>query len=251
MLLNNKTYTTQAKLANYCRTGEETEITGAQAKRLPHYRRLIYNVINDTLATTYPIAFKYIEKTLIENICHEFFSRHSCAHPQVWRMPKEFFEYCKEKEIGKQHNLPYLNDLLYFEWLEAEMYMMEDKKYPAFRSSENWMKECLALNPEYELIKLDYPVHLTTPPEASTMQGTYFVLLFREQESGRIQFVNLSALYAYLIENIAQEEKTLEQILSDTLVIFGINDAELLQKEALRFINDLHKKGFILGSLNV
>ncbi|WP_319480328.1 putative DNA-binding domain-containing protein [uncultured Draconibacterium sp.] len=249
MLLKNDTYNAQSKLANYCRTGTETEITGALAKRLPQYRRLVYNIIKDTLATTYPIACKYIEKNTWEKICHDFFSNHPCSHPQVWRMPKEFLEYCKEKKVDKQYDLPYLNDLLYFEWLEAEMYMMEDKEFPSFRSSDNWFKKRLAINPEYELFKLDYPVHLTTPEEAGNKKGAYFVLLFREKESGRIQFVNLSALYAYLLESIARQEKILEQILADILYVFGINDLVLLQKETLKFLAELHNKGFVLGVL--
>lgn len=250
MLLKNDTYVAQAKLASYCRTGIETKITRALTGRLPQYRRLVYNIIKDTLATTYPIACKYIDKNIWEKICHDFFSNHSCSHPQVWRMPKEFLEYCKEKQVAEQYALPYLNDLLYFEWLEAEMYMMEDMPYPSYRSSGNWLQNRLALNPEYELFKLDYPVHLVNPIVANNKKGAYFVLLFREKESGRIQFVNLSALYAFLIENIAVREKTLEQVLTDILYVFGINDLELLQKETLRFLTELHHKGFILGVLD-
>lgn len=250
MLLNNDTYTAQANLARYCKTGNKTKITGTRSDRILHYRRLVYNVIKYTLETTYPIAFKYIEKTTWEQICAEFFSNHSCTHPQVWRMPKEFFEYCKKTQIAERFKLPYLNDLLYFEWLEAEMYMMEDRAFPSFYASENWLEDYLALNPEYKLIKLDYPVHLGTPDDAVSKKGAYFVLLFRQQESGRIQFVNLSALHAFLIESISQQEKRLNAILIDILYVFGINDFDLLQKEVLRFVNDLHKKGFILGALH-
>jgi len=250
MLLKNETYLAQAKLADYCRTGKKTKITGVLSNRLPQYRRLVYNVIKDTLATTYPIAYKYIDENIWEKIYHDFFSKHSCSHPQVWRMPKEFMEYCKEKKTDKQYGLPYLNDLLYFEWLEAEMYMMEDKKYPSYRYSTNWLQNRLALNPEYELFKLDYPVHMENPIIAQHKKGVYFVLLFREKETGRIQFVNLSPLYAFLLENIAEETQTLEQILSDILYVFGINDIALLQKETLGFLSELHHKGFVLGVLN-
>ena len=75
-------------------------------------------------------------------------------------------------------------------------------------------------------------------------------MLYREKETGRIQFANLSVLFAFLVENIVLAEKTLEEIFNDILYIFGINDLEMLQTEALKFLEDLKTRGFVLGVLN-
>lgn len=250
MLLNTQTVEIQNKLARYCRTGDEITIPGSSAIRLNHYRRLVFNVVKDALETTYPICHKYIDNTIWESLCHDFFTHHKCSDPQVWRMPEEFYEYCKSNALAAKHDLPFLNDLLYFEWLEAEMYMMEDEVYPDYTASNNWLKHRIALNPEHRIIQLEFPVHSFPPNKAALHKGQYFILLFREKETGRIQFFELSVLYVFLLENIEAAEKTLEEIFSDVLHIFGINDLALLQKQSFNLLNDLYEKGFVLGILN-
>lgn len=249
MILKTETYQNQSNLAQYCRDGKTVFITGAKPKRLPYYRRLVFNVVKDALETTYPIAFKYIKSEIWDTLVYNFFSQHHCQHPQVWRMPEEFYNFCKKANYAELFKLPYLNDLLYFEWLEAEMYVMEDKQYPEFIDSIDWLKEKIAINPEHKIIKLCYPVHLQIPEEALKNKGNHFLLLYREKESGRVQFVSLSVLFTFLVENIVLQEKTLEEIFNDILLIFGINDISLLQSEAFKFLDDLKSRGFVLGIL--
>ncbi len=250
MLLKNETYRSQSALAQYCRNGKEVIIKGTIAGRLPYYRRLVFNIIKDALETTYPISLKYIENDLWEEMVYNFFSIHKCTDPQVWRMPKEFYQFCKSNNYAEKYALPFLNDLLWFEWLEVELYMMEDIEYPHFKPSKNWLKEKVAVNPEHRLTKLEYPVHIEKPFKTIDKKGDYFLLLYREKESGCVQFMNLSVLFAFLIENISNSEKTIEQILNDILYVFGINDLDLLQTETFKFLEDLKLRGFVLGMLH-
>ena len=46
----------QKPLGEYCRTGVELKIPGVTPGRVHHYRRLVYNVVRDTLDTAYPIT---------------------------------------------------------------------------------------------------------------------------------------------------------------------------------------------------
>lgn len=250
MLLKQETYKQQSLLTQYCQTGLSSEQMKLRYERLPNYRRLVFNVVKDALETTYPIAYKYLDREIWDTLVYNFFATHKCQHPQVWRMPKEFFEFCKTENYSTKYNIPYLNDLLYFEWLETEMYVMEDFVYPEYKKSTHWLKEKIAVNPEHKIIKLEYPVHLEKPENTTDKKGSYFLLLFREKESGRIQFVNLSVLFTFLLENIVLQQKTLEEIINDILLIFGINDLGMLQKEADKFLKDLLHRGFVLGVAN-
>ncbi|MCF6332082.1 MAG: putative DNA-binding domain-containing protein [Draconibacterium sp.] len=247
MLLKTETYNQQSNFAQYCRDGKDLAILGAKQERLPHYRRLIFNVVKDAMETTFPISFKYIETEIWDEMVYNFFSWHKCSEPQVWRMPEEFFEFCKSQNYAEKYNLPFLFDLLYFEWLEVELYMMEDIQYPKFKKTENWLTEKIAVNPEHKIVKLEYPVHLEKPFDAANKKGDYFLLIYREKESGRVQFANLSVLFTFLVENIVLCEQTLEEIFNDILYIFGINDLEMLQTEAFTLLRDLQARGFVLG----
>ncbi len=250
MLLRTETYNQQNNLVQYCRSGNEVEIIGTLPERLPHYRRLVFNIVKEAMETTFPIAFEYIETKIWDEMVHTFFGSHKCNDPQVWRMPKEFVEFCKTEGYSKHYNLPFLNDLLFFEWMEVEIYMMEDIEYPEFTDSGNWLKEKIAVNPEHTIIKLEYPVHLEKPFNTINKKGDYFLLLHRQKDSGKVQFTNLSVLFTFLIENIALGQKTLEEIFNDILYIFGINDLGMLQTKAFKFLEDLKHRGFILGTLN-
>ena len=94
---------------------------------------------------------------------------------------------------------------------------------------------------------MEYPVHIKNPKEINNEKGDYFLLIFREKETGKVQFVNLSVLYTYLIEQILEEKKSLNTILVDIIYLFGINDARLLQQKTIDFLKDLQDKGFVLG----
>ncbi|HKI88362.1 MAG TPA: putative DNA-binding domain-containing protein [Draconibacterium sp.] len=249
MKLKTETYQQQSNLANYCRNGKEIEIKGAKKERIPQYRRLVFNVIKNALESTYPISYKFIERETWDEMVYRFFSKHKCSDPQVWRMPEEFYHFCRGRHYAEKYNLPFLNDLLYFEWLEVELYMMEDQMFPEIKNSRFKLNKRIAINPEHQIIKLEFPVHLIGPQEAAGRKGNYFVLLFREQNTGRIQFIDLSVLFAFLIENLISSEKTPEEIFTDILYIFGINDLNLLRNEANKLLNDLQAKGFVLGEL--
>ena len=125
---------------------------------------------------------------------------------------------------------------------------MDDMPYPDFTTEGDLLNDKLALNPEHKLVKLNWPVHTTAPNEIAGKQGDYFLFIDREKNSGNIQFMDVSILYAYIIEQL-----TLGVLLKDILVeantLFQLNDIALLKDHTLTFIEDLKDKKFVLGFL--
>src|SRR6185437_3762334 len=117
MLLNTDTAYIQGQLAKYCRTGETEPILGARQGRLKEYRQLVYSVVNNTLEQAYPITYNYIKEEEWELMIASFLKEHACQNNQVWKLPLEFYDYVKEKNFQESFNYPFLNELLYFEWL--------------------------------------------------------------------------------------------------------------------------------------
>ena len=247
-LLKKETYLQQASLANYCRDGVvPNDLININDDNLYQYRRLVFNIAKDIIETAYPIAFSYFDNDVWEDLVYNYFVEHKCQTAQVWKMPLEFYEYCLEKNIQEKLNIPFLNDLLYFEWIEMDVHTMEDIDYPKTKANGDWTNDRIALNPEYKIIPLTYPVHTTTPGvELISKKGNYFLLVYREKESGNVQFVDLSMFYTYILENI-QNGVLLKDILVEANSLFQINDIKLLKDRSLDFINDLKKRNFILG----
>lgn len=249
-LLKEETYLQQASLANYCRDGVTPEdLININKDNLYQYRRLVANIVSDIIETAYPITKSFLPDDVWEDLVYNYFIEHKCQTPQVWRMPLEFYNYALEKKLQEKLNVPFLNDLLYFEWLELEVHTMEDIDYPASKEEGDWMNDVIAINPEHRLIKLEYPVHTTAPgQELIDKKGDYFLLIYREKESGNVQFVDLSMFYTYILENI-KNGALLKDILVEANMLFQINDIKLLKDRSLEFVNDLKGRNFIVGFL--
>ncbi len=237
-------YKHQSSLANYCRTGEYTPIPGVKDKNIGRYRQLIFNVVNGSLQSAYPLTYNLLDKDEWHDLAHTFFSSHRCQSPLVWEMPKELYEFVVEENYHLLKNYPFLSDLLLFEWKEVEVYMMEDiEPYPF--TGEKDHHAGLVLNPEIQVLSLEYPVHLKNATEITEAdKGHYFVSLHREPETGRVLFTNMQLAHVQVIERLAEKPVTFEELLN----IFLQYAAEDIARKALRdFVHASLSSKLILG----
>ncbi len=247
MHLRKETIAIQEQLGEYCRTGEERELPGITPGRIHHYRRLISNVVHDTLRTAFPITVAALEESQWEELVQDFFSEGIPQTPQVWKLPFEFYEYHAGRETGKRLDLPFLDDLLYFEWMEIEIHTMPDRPYPDYVSKGDLFKDILVFNPEYEIVQLEYPIHTHPVKEALQMKGDYFALLYRLPESGHVQFLGLSALNVYIITRLQEENAPLNEIKNEFARVAGIESERYLDDALEKYLGDLLERNMILG----
>ncbi len=247
MQLRKETVYIQEQLGEYCRTGVEPVLPGITPGRLPHYRRLVSNVLSDTLFTAFPITVAALGEDQWNILVQEFFVEGIPQTPQVWKLPFEFYQYHAEKQTGIKIGLPYLDDLLYFEWMEIEIHTMPDRAYPDFKDEGNLFQDRLAFNPEFEIIKLRFPVHTHPVRKALEMEGEYFSLLYRMPQTGNVQFLNLSALNVYLIIRLQEEKVPLNRIKNEIARVAGIESGRYLDEALKLFLEDLLKRKLILG----
>ncbi len=253
MSLLPETKNIQSEMALYCRTGNPVELPGTTPNRFHHYRRLVYNIIQENLESSFPIAFEFIEEEKWQHMLNDFFSKHNCQSYQVWQVAGEFYEYAVKNNFTEHYQIPFLNDLLKFEWEEMVVYNMEDVAPSKYKTRGDVLNDLLILNPEHKLFQLKYPVHLYKPTLAVEKAGSYFILLYREQETGKVQFVDLSVWFALVIEQLGTGDavkcakEKINNLLNEAPKLFGNIDLESFKKTTLEFIDDLKNKKFILG----
>ena len=126
-MLQPETFRYQSSLASYCRGGHSREIKGINQNNVKQYRRLVYNVVDDMLQSAFPITYDFVDEDEWNYLVNDFFSSHSCQSPQAWYMPKEFYGYLEKAENPIAKKYPFLLELLWFEWLEVELFMMANK----------------------------------------------------------------------------------------------------------------------------
>ncbi|ANW94903.1 hypothetical protein AXE80_00720 [Wenyingzhuangia fucanilytica] len=221
-----KTHQHQSSLATYCRTGDLVDIKGAVQKNLTHYRRLVFNNVLDTLETAYPVAKNLLGDDHWENIVNCFFSTYNIQSPQIWRMPEEFKNYLIKQEDELLKTYPFLENLLEFEWLEVEIFMMPDVPY------EKPKDGFYVLNPEIDILMLSYPVHIKSPHLITEEdRGSYFVSLHRNPDTGSVQFTNLSIPFVDVLEHLSANPLTEQNIKQILKKYASENDVNVAFKE--------------------
>ncbi|MEC5142854.1 DNA-binding domain-containing protein [Chitinophaga sp. 212800010-3] len=236
----------QQTFSAYCRTGKPVKLPGLTPGRIQHYRQLVFNVICDTMESAFPITFSSIPAGKWNRMVKEFFARHACKSYQVWKLPLEFYTYAVENNWEEVHAIPYLNDLLAFEWAEMEVYNMEDIMPAPYQMSGSWTDDPLVLNPEHRLLQFAYPVHLTSEKKALlSRKGTYFVLLHRHPDTGNVEFTDLSPWLALVTEQMVHG-LTLKDILEYAPQL-NITVTDILEKDTLAFLQHMQQQQFVLG----
>lgn len=247
MRLASETRDIMESFADYVRSGQPGDIPGVRKDRIHHYRRLVRNVFEDTLRQAYPITFEILSDAEWQTLIDEFMARHQAKSYQVWKMPFEFYKFTVNQNFAHRFHKPYLNDLLYFEWIEIEVYTMPDAPLPQFELQGDLLTDRLVLNKDYRLIELEYPVFKMPAKEANKNKGHYFLLVFRTIDEGVVRFVEINPLLTLFWEALAPKPQTSLTVLNDVARVLKVEKIDPLIQIILPFLNDMLLQGGILG----
>lgn len=248
MLTQDKnTFDYQSTLASYCRTGNYVSIPGVKEKNVVQYRRLVFNVVEDTLQSAYPLTYELLTPKEWKSLVARFFREHPCSSPQVWYMPKELYEYIVSKPNNLTRKYPFLAELLWFEWLEIELYMMEDRLV-THRKEGDLTKERLVLNPEHHLQYFSFPVHLKSAKLITVLdKGHYFLIVHRHPDSGVVSFTDLSPAFVRMVELLQDEPNTMREVLGKTCKELSIEISSAIVHATEAFFESSLENKLIIG----
>lgn len=244
-LTKNKTFALQTDLGLYCRTGINQPKTSIQEHTF-HYRRLVYNVIKDTLKTAYPITRKLIGKKRWKKSVAHFFENHKCETPQIWKLPIEFCDYYAQNSLPFKKEFPFIKELLQYEWLEIEVFMMEDLPIEKFKTETSSKEEILIPNPEIKILPLQYPIHIKKITQITEDdKGQYFVTIHRDYSTKQVKFNDLSYPFVEMLIKTNEKETTI----NDLKTIFSKyeNDNNKIEIAISDFIAFAFQNNLILG----
>jgi len=247
MLSDKPTYSHQSMLAAYCRDGDDTNLHGVNPKRAKHYRRLVFNVVLDSLSSAYPLTKQLLQNDEWQALIETFFSKHPCQNPQVWKMPYELYEFVERSDLLIKDKYPYLSELLYFEWLEIEYFMLDDKplRYTILGNIET---SELILNPESGIYHFQYPVHLKKAVEIEfSDKGNFYLAIHRHPESNKVHFTNLSPALVLILEQLQEKPKNLADLTLDVADQLHIELNQEILNQITHFIRKAMDNKLILG----
>ena len=246
-MLLNETIKIQNSVAEYCKTGIEKDIPGVTPDRLHHYRRLIYNIVDDTMETAFPVTKQWLTQEEWDILISDFLNLHPAQTPQVWKLPFEFYLFAKQNNYASKFNKKALNDLLYFEWLEIEIHTMPDKELSEIKNTGNTYTDPLVLNPHSKLIRLEYPIHIQHADQASGNKGNWQILIYRDNKTDIVHFIQLSPLFAYVTELLKYKPLSVKKMSNGIIRTTDIINEKTLLTGLIPFIENMLNRTVILG----
>jgi uncharacterized protein len=235
MLLYKETHSKQSALAEYCKGKEfPGDIVDLDEKRAYEYQRLVRNIFDDTLSMAFPLTHALLSPKEWKGIIQAFLKNHSCQSPQVWSMPKEFYEFVDANETALKSKFKYLTELMQFEWLELEVYMMEDEEQTGeFVDSCDVHTANFTINTETRIAGFEFPVHLKNAKFISPSdKAQYFVALHRDPENGKVLFTNLKSPHLQVLHQLIEKDSCKFDDLISIFLRYGsaVDAEQALQK---------------------
>lgn len=250
MLLTEPVKSAQSSLASYCRTGELLTIPGIDREHVKQYRRLVYHIIDDSLQSAYPLTYQFLDMEVWGSLVNEFFTEHPCQSPQVWKMPQELYEFMLAKNHPLFSKHEFLHELMWMEWLEVELYMMDDIRISFYEDNASGQGK-LVINPESRLLRLNYPVHLKNAGTmADTDKGNYYLSMHRDPRTGKIIFNDLSIFFFRMLEKLSSAPQKADSLMEGTAAEFGITADQVVRKHTYDFFEKTIQNRLIIGFTN-
>lgn len=175
-----------------------------------------------------------------------FFENHSCQTAQIWKLPFEFYGFYLQNELPFKKDFLFINELLHFEWLEIEVFMMEDLPINFFKMEGDLKKDILIPNPEIKILPLEYPIHVKKTREITAKdKGQYFVTLHRDYYDKQVKFNDFSYPFIEMLLLINEQETTF----SDLNALFSKYETDTVKSEqsTAEFISFALQNNLILG----
>ncbi|MDQ7082032.1 MAG: putative DNA-binding domain-containing protein [Aquificota bacterium] len=212
----------------------------AREERLKVYRDLVRTRIEDVLSTTFPV-FRRFTGDQFEKLVSEFLPMPHRS-PLLMDLPGEFLEFFRSKRTSLKDRLPFLEDLMVYEWLESALFNAPEEGTSTFSWEGNYR-----FSASSRLASFRYPVHRAEEMEAEDLlerEGAYHLLLFRDPEDLIVKQVELTDFVYTFLKGVGGGRKP-----EEVLRALKPEDLELedLKPYLERFMGDLCSKGVLVS----
>lgn len=121
------------------------------------YQELVYQRYYEVIKNNFPLFIKQIDKSLLEESIKAFM-KDTPMTPFIWQMPKDYIKFVKKNKYFEKND--YLYEVLYFDWVEVEIYMKEYRliklKKISYNNKYKLAKSARIKRFEYDIINQDF-----------------------------------------------------------------------------------------------
>lgn len=235
------------QFSHFCRTGK-SHPSFIHSEKVGLYFNRMKNRVHRCLQHAFPLTHHILQKKQWNLLVKDFLSKEEFPSPFLWKMPETFVSYIQKNKWGDQFHIPYLEDLVHFEWVEIEMFMMPDAPRKTFSRKGDILEDLVYLNPESRLLSYSYPVFEKKKLPRPMDKGLYCVFAFRHPENKQIHFITLSPFFQTALDLLQKKPLTGRQALCLAAKAFKVDETQAVSSGE-KFLNELHKQQALYGFL--
>ena len=189
----------QLQMARYLRNPEQAPAPDVEERRLKIYRDLIFNNVEGFISGGFPVLRSLYNEVDWLALVRSFMDVHRCQSPYFLEISQEFIRYLSEEHSPRECDPPFITELAHYEWVELAL-DVEQQELPEPREVVDLASTVLTLSPLAWVLAYQYPVHLIGPgyEPRETGQPTYLAV-YRDR-ADQVQFMQLNAATARLLE---------------------------------------------------
>lgn len=159
-------------------------------KGLQAYKFLVEYRFFEVLHNAYPLFSQIVDTKRFEEVVTAFM-QYGARSNLMWKTPNEFRKFIKKYKYFS--DIPYVHDLLWFEWEEVALMM---KDYKTIKPTTFSWKNNYTLSPSATLKRLSYKVF---EPKTYEQKGRFFLLAYYDFDQKRVFYRQIAEpLYLFL-----------------------------------------------------
>ena len=155
------------------------------------YQKLVFMRYLEVIKNSFPLFEKQIDEVSLEESIKSFM-KNAPSTPFVWQIPNDYRKFVKKNKLFNDKK--YLYELLYYDWIEIEIYMKEYKfkKQNKFSYKENYTlsKSARISKFKYDIVNTDYKT-----------KRENFLVIYYDFEIHDVIFREINQLIYVLLQN--------------------------------------------------
>lgn len=222
-----------------------------EKRRMKIYCELLYNNVEDFIASTYPVLHQIIPDDHWHNMIRDYFANHLSHTPLFTEIPREFLKFLEHERQPHTNDPPFLLELAHYEWVELALSIADDKIDELLINIHGDLLAGMpVISPLAWILDYHFPVHKIGPTFQSTdTNGSHTHLVVYRDSKFDIHFIEINSVTAQLLHNItANPDKTGRVILQQIASELKHPNPDIVIQGGLEILNDLQKREVILGT---
>ena len=213
-------------------------------RRIGIYRELIYNNIENLIATVFPVLRSILKDQHWHAMVRDFIHRHDCQTPYFLEISEEFLQYLVQERGLLEGDPPFLLELAHYEWIELALDISDDVIPVATELPANLMLARPIVSPLVANLNYQFPVHKVSPHFQPQTPAPTQLLVYRNR-ADKVCFMEANVLTQRLLALLQAHSLSLVEALRIIAGELRQSSCDELTNDAQILIKSFYASGVI------